>query len=1179
MQLGGSATMKMFRHILFAVVQATVAFSALAADQSQLPDAALGVREILTGPANTTQKIAPVPNGASVVRTRGVGVDLIVLDETRDAVQAPGAAEVYVRTSLFEDAIWILELRAVERTQSGGYALVGRVAGIPHSTVVIVNNGDAVSMQIQALSQKYVVEGGKAGGYTVSQMGDSGRRDHPREPDAVNAPPLVVPGTRLVGADTIEQIQIARDSGAEIDVMIVYTPAARVQNGGTPQIGANIDAQIALTNLIYSNSGVVQRLRLVYKGEVTYTEVNMDTDLPRLYNTTDGFLDEVPVLRDIYRADIVSFWGVYSDYCGLGSLMATESSGFATRAYNIVASPACTAANSYTFAHELGHNMGLRHDNFVDSRSTSVSPEAGGANATVAYAHGYIDLVNRFRTVMSYNDQCVAQGYNCTRIPHVSNPSVSYTNSAGYAAAVLAPTGNAANAHERQALNDTRETTANFRQALASFTGPGVISFLPPNYTVSEGTATVQLIAGRNAGSTGVVSVTYSTANGTAIAGADYQASSGTLTWADGDVTTRSIVVTILQDSLIEGSESFSVALGAPTGGATLQAGASAATVLILDDEVDTVFPANGVFPSAYSTPAGSGGAWTVALNEGYLSNYSLRSAQVYSAANDFTNYVFSDLVFTGSFTAGNVSFAYKVSSYSTDYGVLEFLIDDVVVFTSAGGETGWLTRTQAITAGAHTLRWRFKNRLPFPCGNAIPAPPAGGNCADRAWLDTVSLPLVTAPAAPSGVAVSAGPGASVITVTFLAPANNGGATITGYTASCSASGQTTRTNTGAGSPIMVSNLTNGVAYTCTVAATNSVGTGSSSPASPSVTPTLGTAKPYDLNGDGKSDILWKNTDGSAYGWLMNGTTITSGAYLVNAGTGWSISHVADFNGDAKADVLWRHTDGSVAIWIMNGLSATSTAVLQGAGTGWSVSHVADLDGDGKADLLWRHTDGTVYIWRMNGTTVLSGSQLLAAGTGYSITHTADLNGDGKADLLWRHTDGTVYAWLLNGASVTGTSLILGAGTGYSITHAADLNGDGKADILWKHTDGTVYGWLMNGLSVTETDLILGAGTGYSITHTADLDGDGKADILWKHTDGTVFAWLMNGLSVSGTSLVLGANTGYSITHTPDLNGDGKADLLWKGTDGTVYAWLMNGGSPLSTQLLIGAGGGWAVSP
>lgn len=70
--------------------------------------------------------------------------------------------------------------------------------------------------------------------------------------------------------------------------------------------------------------------------------------------------------------------------------------------------------------------------------------------------------------------------------------------------------------------------------------------------------------------------------------------------------------------------------------------------------------------------------------------------------------------------------------------------------------------------------------------------------------------------------------------VTFSAPASNGGASITGYTVTSSPGGITA---TGAASPIVVTGLTNGTAYTFTVTATNSAGTGSASSASNSATP------------------------------------------------------------------------------------------------------------------------------------------------------------------------------------------------------------------------------------------------------------------------------------------------------------------------------------------------------
>ena len=91
-----------------------------------------------------------------------------------------------------------------------------------------------------------------------------------------------------------------------------------------------------------------------------------------------------------------------------------------------------------------------------------------------------------------------------------------------------------------------------------------------------------------------------------------------------------------------------------------------------------------------------------------------------------------------------------------------------------------------------------------------------------------------TVPGAPTSVSATAGNAQA--SVSFTAPASNGGSAITGYTVTSSPGGLT---GTGATSPISVTGLTNGTAYTFTVTATNSVGTGSASTASSAVTPAL----------------------------------------------------------------------------------------------------------------------------------------------------------------------------------------------------------------------------------------------------------------------------------------------------------------------------------------------------
>ncbi len=209
-----------------------------------------------------------------------------------------------------------------------------------------------------------------------------------------------------------------------IDVMVLYTTAAKNIWGGSAQSNANAATAITNFNISLNNSGVSNTtMNLVYSGEVLYTESgNINTDLDRLATSGDGYLDVAQTLRTTYGADLVSLITTTPDnICGLAHLNTTYSNSLA---YSISLYD-CAIAN-FTLAHELGHSMGLNHDWYVNPSTTPCANHHGYVNQ-VAISMGTAAPSNkRWRTILAYSDQCGSVNIDCTRINRWANPEKNY---------------------------------------------------------------------------------------------------------------------------------------------------------------------------------------------------------------------------------------------------------------------------------------------------------------------------------------------------------------------------------------------------------------------------------------------------------------------------------------------------------------------------------------------------------------------------------------------------------------------------------------------------------------------------------------------------------------------------------------------------------------------------------
>ncbi|MDX2175548.1 MAG: zinc-dependent metalloprotease family protein [Candidatus Sumerlaeia bacterium] len=359
-----------------------------------------------------------------IMRTRLAEVDRGVFDALRFARDG----ERTIAINFFDDAVVEVEFDRLEFRGEDDYSWVGRLKGDDPMPVILAVYKEAISLDVD-------VPG--VGTFAVWHRAD-GTHEIVLKDESLMPTCGVTEKHLDFGLGVAERPQgpvPAADAIENIDVMVAYTITAR-QVYGQSGIIAQVNNAMTRTNASYTNSLINLQATLVHMYETPYYDAgNLGTDLGRWAGTTDGFMDEVHTLRELYRADECALLTSSSaaGACGIAYLMATESVGFSSNAFSV------TGANCITqesFQHEIGHNMGNMH------------ARADGGAGTYTYSYGHRFTGNNavaYRTVMAY-----APG---SRIQYFSNPDVTFQ---GQPTGV--PVGDANEAHNALSMTNNQDT-------------------------------------------------------------------------------------------------------------------------------------------------------------------------------------------------------------------------------------------------------------------------------------------------------------------------------------------------------------------------------------------------------------------------------------------------------------------------------------------------------------------------------------------------------------------------------------------------------------------------------------------------------------------------------------------------------------------------------------------------
>jgi hypothetical protein len=315
---------------------------------------------------------------------------------------------------LFDDTTVKLYKTGMSKDALGSTVITARVLNPEGGEATIVLHDGHMAGAVRLGARTFAIEPTSDGRARIVET-DPDQRPHvdPLKPARVGVPVARAPAS---ASSTPATADAALPS--TIDILIGYTPAAAASNA---DIASAISLAISYTNQVMTQSGIGTQFNLVGTTELNYDEAGKQSDaiLTDLQAGTGGFA-AAHTMRDTLQADLVQVWTAFTDACGISYVLEeADQQNDSDFGYSTISTSFGNGCLTDAVAHEIGHNLGSKHDRYVDDRNDQL---------TTQFNFGYVDIANRIRTIMSYPDACENAGITdgCAIIPYHSSPALTF---------------------------------------------------------------------------------------------------------------------------------------------------------------------------------------------------------------------------------------------------------------------------------------------------------------------------------------------------------------------------------------------------------------------------------------------------------------------------------------------------------------------------------------------------------------------------------------------------------------------------------------------------------------------------------------------------------------------------------------------------------------------------------